>query len=754
MNRKKYKVLSIFMALILSLCALTFLTSAAEAPQLYQIYGDEMLFQQNKPITLAGTASPGTEIECALLLAGQTIYSALDYATDDGTFAVTLPGVPGGYLEYDLICKTQGVIFQTINNVVFGELWLASGQSNMQLPMDQSIEGKALIDQGKLGNKWVRYLYIPALPAYNGSTSNIPVNPQNDVDGVFWCNGTQSGVRSASAVGFFFAEKLQNEINMPVGLITAALGGSSIYTWIPRESIENDIAVLKDTQKSGVYYTVSQWNESSQNPYIDISGNYNNKIHPLRYLVPAGMIWYQGESNIGAEYGNYTRAFNLLQDSYGKLFGFTTDIRFPIVYTQLAPYDYGKNKFVLPQMHMEFAEIQKASPADRAMTTIYDVPLTYLPELHSIHPLSKGPTGEKMATAARSLLYDKVETYTAPYLDFVEIKDNAVYVRLNNVGDGLTVKQSDTYATPDPIYGCTIAGENKIFIEANAELVGPDTIRIWSPLVTNPKYAAYAYCETNTTANLFSTHNGSLVLGVAPFTTEHLTDASYMQAMDWTSCEIQSRWHCNDNTYSGDYPTWQASNANISFVEEDAYKGSASLQLDATSTRFTAAPTMLFNDTDSGLRKTFFDLDTDFSKFSTISFMIKNNCTQPLQLEKLNIYIHSNLWFTPKVNGSSDMGIFIPPDGAWHRVSLDLNDLYLFGKDKGLRGNRVDLKTISHIELNFSGVENASVLLDDFSFTPADSKATYNPLRLGSMIRFFFSIYQTIVNFINQTFFK
>lgn len=746
MNRKLFKVQCVLMALVLTLSGLSLIAAASEPEaRLYRVYGDRMLFQQNKDIILAGTAAPGTSITCELIQDGQVIRSGSSTAEADGTFEVTMPGVAGGYSEYDIVCKADGTVFKTLQNVVFGELWLASGQSNMQMSMNQSLEGKGLIENNQLGSQWVRYLLVPGQPEYNDSANNIPLNPQNDVSGAVWCDGTQNAAQGASAVGFFFAEKLQAEIGMPVGLISAALGGTSIYTWLSRQAIENNTAVLNDTKQIGVYYSASQWKEAKQNTFQDITCNYNNKIHPLRNFRPAGMIWYQGESNIGLEYGFYTRAFELMQDSYSSLFGYESGERLPIVHTQLASFDYGDNKTALPQMQLEFAEIQKADPASRAMTTIYDVPLTYHPDIHAIHPLCKGPVGEKMATAALGFIYGESDTYTAPYVRSYEIADGSVYVSFNNVGDGLTVKQSNTYSTPDPIYGCTIAGDDGVFVEADAEIVAPDTIRIYNPEIPDPAAATYAYSETNTTANLFSTKDGEIVFGVAPFTTERLANASHLQSLDWTNCEIQSRWHCNGNVFSGDYATWQAKNAAVSFTEQGAYKGTASLKLDATAEKFTALPTMIYLD-DDGLYKTFDDLDTDYSRFKTISFMIKNIGTEPIKLSSFNIYTSANLWFSPKVENEAGMSVTVAPDGEWHKVTLELDTLYLFGRNNGFLGNRYDLKTVYKLELCFEG-ENASVLLDDFTFSPSDTEAKYNPANLGSAFRYVFKAIQAIIDF-------
>lgn len=751
MSKRVLKIISVLLcvAVMISVFSVGVLTADSGA-KLYNTYGDQMLFQQNEEIRIAGTAPKSATISCEIISNGTVIRSSSAKANNDGTFIVSMEGIEGGYKEYNILCRSGGVLFDTLEKVVFGELWIASGQSNMQMSMAQSLEGAELIKNGKLGNRWVRYLNIPATPVYNGSASNIPLNPQNDVNGAYWCNGEETKAGNASAVGFFFGEKLHKDLDIPVGVVSLALGGSSIYTWISREAIEGNEAVLNDAKNVNAYYTADEWKESKQNTYADATSNYNNKIYPVRNLKPAGMIWYQGESNMGAPYGSYSRAFDLMQTSYSDLLGFKNGELLPIIYTQLASYHYNDdNLTVLPQMNMEFAEIQNAKPEYRALTTIYDIELTYTLESHSIHPVSKKPIGDKMAHSALGLIYGERDDYTAPFIKSVEIKNGAVYVSLKNTGDGLIIKQSNKYSTPDPIYGCTIAGENGIFVEADAEIVAPDTIRIHSDVVTNPVAATYAYSETSETANLYSSSNGKPVFGVSAFTTKRLSNAKYIQTLDWSNCEIQNRWHTITNKYSGDFSTWKVSkNTGLSFNDRDFYKGTASLQLKTDEKKFFASPIMHYNQ--DGLPFVFDDTDTNYSNYKTLKFMVKNIGTNELKLDEFRIYTSSKLWFSPAVSGTNSTDYIIPADGKWHSVTLDLDNLYLYGKDGGMKGSRFDLKEVFDFRLSFEGTDTSTVLIDDFVFTPATKSTFYKINDLGSFIRFVFPVVQAIFDFFQQ----
>lgn len=741
------KSVSVILAASLFMTALSLGASAAGTePKLYQTYGDQMLFGQNRDIVIAGTSAPGSTVTCEITLDGQVVRQASAQTKSDGTFSVVMDGIDGGYTEYTVLCKFNGELFDTLKNVIFGELWIAAGQSNMQMSMGQSKEGAAMIANGESGSKWVRFLNIPAQPEYKGSINNIPLEPQNDVKGAYWCNGSQRRAYDTSAVGFFFGEKLRRDLDVPVGVISLALGGSSIYSWLPREAVEGDPEVLADAKDVGVYFSASDWKESNQNTFRDITSNYNNKVYATKNFKPSGMIWYQGESNIGSPYGRYKRAFDLMQTSYSELFGFENGGMLPIVFTQLATFHYGSNKTLLPQMNMEFAEIQKALPQYRALVSIYDIELTYTPEIHSIHPLAKKPIGERMAYSAMGFLYGSYNTYTVPYVKSHEVRDGAVYVTFNNVGDGLTVKQSGRYITPDPIYGCTICGENGVFVEADAEIVSADTIRIYSAEVPSPIAATYAYSETNVTSNLYSSSDGATVFGVSPFTTRLIENAQHIQTTDWANCEIQSRWHSNDNTYSGEFGTWgNLVNSSVTFNYDDVFKGAASLQLDALAARFGVAPVMHYEK--DGLLKNHLDIDTCYSQFGTVGFMVKNIGTTDVTFDMLKIYVTPVLWFAPVVKDANVTCFVIPADGSWHRVTLDLSTLYLFGRDNDFKGSRFDLREIYDLRLCFTGAGTSSVLLDDFVFTPAETSASFNFFDFGSVLTYVFSAIQPIFDF-------
>lgn len=738
---------------------------------LLNIYGDYMLFACNKPVTLAGTAAPGALITAQLCRGDEVVRTGLITVPADGFFTLSMPGMVGGYTEYDLFVYAPGGLIAHLRQVVFGALWLASGQSNMQYPLSQTREGVALAKSGGT-DAFLRALDTPSYPEYNGAQENIPFDPLNDIQGAAWCTGTQTNkILNISAVAYSFAEVLRRELDMPVGILNASLGGSSIYSWLPRAGIDADAAVKEYLVSAGRYLTQAQWNAGTRSHQADMTANYNKKIYALRHFEPDGMIWYQGESDIGAPEA-YAHAMDLMQREYSRLFGYA-DAAMPFVFTQLASFRYGDKVSdfnLVGNFNIGLGEIQAARPASRAMTTIYDVPLdwdlnTIEPGMdptgfsHPIHPIIKKPVGEKLASAALSLVYAQAGPATAARAVSSEARDGAIYVKFADVGDGLSVKPinftgAPADAPPSPLYGFTIAGENGVFTEARAVLVAPDTVKIWSPAVAAPAAATYAYAQVNNYANLFATHNGAYALAVCPFVTRRLADARYTQDNYWTTCDFDTIFRALDAPAF--LPAFRAvsPNAAVSIDRENAYSGTGALRVDYTVRNekkpvFSFGPALTYNK-NLVLPTALPCINRDYTGYAAVSFRVKNLSGRPLQLKELRFYTSAVSWLSPVGNASSE----IPADDAWHTVTLDLNTLRLFGDANGFLAGRRALDKVFDIRLVFEDItgtkgDTGALLIDEFEFTPAeDAGDGYVLQNIITAAKFVFAVFLGLGGFL------
>ena len=701
------RFVSLILAAITCIVCVPAANAAEATASLYEgVYDDGMLFEQNKQAVFSGTAKVGAEITAELYSADGTVCAnGITAAKPDGTFEVSFLSPSGGYEEYTVILKENSLEFARLDGVVFGELWLSCGQSNMQYPLAQSKTGREMFEKQEKLSKWLRVFLVPAYPGNTVGPEFTYAEPQTDIDGAVWVTGENLSVYNMSAVSYFFAKELMEELDMPVGILNAPLGGTAISTWLSREAIDGDEAVKKDLVSAGSYIELSDWEKEERDIYGAMTANYNHKIEALGNFRPSGMIWYQGESDMGKSGESYARAFDLLQRSYSELFAFEDGLM-PIIYSQLASYLYwDDNSFMLPDRNLVFTEIRKERPESRAMVTIYDVPLTYIPEVGAIHPESKEEIGERMAFAAGSLVYGAGNDYSAATVKEAVIKDGAVFVTLENTGDGLVCPE-------DELFGFAVCGRDGVYVQARAEIVSHNTVKVWSEYVASPISATYAYSISNLRSNLYASADGAPSLPVAQFITDPSAGTHYWIDKQWADCNDEQIWHLmqGSDEYIKYHSSWTADGADLSFGD-----GAVTLKGDGES--FSASPLMTYENS-----KLFHDIDTDYSDYGKMNFYLRNNGDEAITLSGVKFGASSVLWYAPEVEGTGDIEAVIPADGEWHLVTVDLNRLYLYGNECGASYPSGRLSKVKEIRFEFSYSGNGSVSIDSIRFAPSEGK--------------------------------
>ena len=721
---------------------------------LYNYYGDNMLFKQNDDAIFAGTAAAGSEIICTLTnSSGETVAVANTVASADNTFSLSFKAPAGSFEEYTATLTVNGEVFDELTGVVFGELWLAGGQSNMQWILISTAEGYDMAVNGKVGSSAIRMMYAPHPGTYKGSNEKCPAQPLTDYEATaHWYKGNDASIFGMTAIGYFFAEKMLSDLNVPIGILDANLGGTSILTWLPREAIENNAQVLADCNSDGRYIPLKNWNEDAINWGIDMTSNYNKVIHPLSNFRLSGMLWYQGESDVAWTYGRYTRAFNALQESYTK--HFSHDGPLPIVFTQLASYGYGfGNVDLLQKRNVEFAAIQQLDPSSRALTSILDEPLTYTADTHPIHPYCKKGISEKMAYAAEGLVYGLHDTYTTATVKSVEIKNSSVYVTLRDVGDKLIVDG-------DVLHAFSICDSSGVYVPAKAELVSADTIRVYSASVMNPVSAAYACAQSNGNANLYASRNGAKLLAVSPFITDINYKAQLWQSEWWASCDYETFWHCHTFMDTGYHPSWGASNAAITYKKSEIDTGNALYVASNGTNPFTVFPRFTYNT--NGGEAYFEDVDLKWSSYKTLSFKVKVKSANPVHFDGLMLTINDQIWVATAIKDSNLVGTMIPADGNTHTITLDLDRLYPLANIAAESHKSNVLGVVFRAEFVFRDSANgaAEICIDDvtfgtepLNFSSSDSTEPAPKLSFFERIKaFFLSIYTKIVLFFDRLF--
>lgn len=712
MNKLK-KIFTIILSSVLVFSCIANVSADETSAEILNIYSDGMLFSQNDDAAIEGFAKKGSTIEAILKNSENILISkGITTADSDGRFIVSFPAPQGSFEEYTISLFCNGVNFRTLSNIVFGELWLASGQSNMQYPLSQSKTGNEMYISGKKLSKWLRVLLVPPYPM-NNPLSEIPADPQNDIPDAVWVNGENTSIYGMSAVAYFFAQKLMEELDMPIGILNASLGGSSIRSWLSRESIDSAKTVKDYLISKNEYISYDQWSDSDRDIYRDISANFNHKIAPLKNFRPSGMIWYQGETDLMLDNTNYADQFSLMQNSYSEFFGFS-DKLIPIIYSQLASYHYSDKPYILSDWNINYTKMQEEAPDSRAVVSIYDVPLTYIHEAGLIHPMCKEEVGERMADSAMGLVYKKYTAYTAATPSSVEIRDNGIYITFKNAGNGLMF-------TSDSAEGFAICSDDGIYIKADAEIISSDTVRVFSDKINHYAGVSYAYSINNGNANLYSKADDNTFFPVSMFITYSNGDVHYWSEKEWMNCDNEKIWYTENDEFSGYYDSWAGNNTEIKIEGLSPLGENNYLRLISSCRKFSVSPTLNYKD---GIENKIFSVvDTDFTDYETISFLIRNNGENDVIFEGLKLYKNIALWYSPEILNTLDCSATIPADGKAYEITLDLNRLYHLGNECSLSYDNEKLHNINNIEFSFSSAySNSDISIDSINFSAGTQK--------------------------------
>ena len=493
------------------------------------IINDEMVLQRETTIPIWGWADPGEKVK--IEFAGQTRNAIAD---SKGNWDVKFEPVKAGG-PFSLDIKAKNTI--KLKNVLVGEVWVCSGQSNMEWPI-------ALLDNPeevklKSNHPKIRLFHVKPV---------AEEKPVKDCVGRWSPCGPHS-VMSFSAVGYYFGRELHDQLDVPIGLISSVWSGSAAEAWTSREVLDadpdyNDIIERHniDLEKfNGFDNVVSaykqfekkivQWSKdiaeadkkglprseppvlpTCQPPNFLPAGLYNGMIIPLQKFTIKGVIWYQGESNAfdvndgsdGVYRANqYRKLFPALIKSWRKDWGIG---KFPFYYVQIAPFGqvYRPNAAAL----IRDAQLKVLDKMENTgMVVTMDIG-----NVNDIHPRNKQEVGRKLALWALSETYgQKNIVCSGPLYKSMVINGNSIRLSFDYIGSGLLSKGG-------PLTDFTIAGMDKNFFEAKAVIEG-DTIVVSCEKVPNPVAVRYAWSNA-AVPNLFNKNE----LPASPFRTDNWTD--------------------------------------------------------------------------------------------------------------------------------------------------------------------------------------------------------------------------------------
>lgn len=471
-------------ALVLSaLMSLAGLVGVARAEiRLPAVVGDHMVLQRDLPLPIWGWADPGEEVTV-------TFGDAKAKATADanGKWRVTLPAMKAGKaLEMTLSGKNTIKLV----DILLGEVWLGSGQSNMQWSVQMSSDPDKEIAAANYPE--IRLFSVPLVPSGT---------PANDVKSQ-WVACTPETIKNFSGVLYFFGRELHKDLQVPIGLINTSWGGTRIEPWTPPEGIASQSELRGDLEwvnarkadhQKALDASLAQyrdWIASAEKakaagreipdppaaPPHPLNSNgvstglYNGMIHPLVPFAMRGAIWYQGEANVGEAMLYNTRMKALIQ-GWRTVWG---QGDFPFLFVQLAPFDYGGVPTRLPELWEAQAATLALPNTGMAVTT------DLVASLKDIHPPNKQDVGKRLARWALAKTYHRSDVeFSGPVFDSLAVEGKQMKLKFKHADGGLVSRDGK------PLNWFSIAAADKKFVPAEAVIDG-DSVVVSSPGVSEP----------------------------------------------------------------------------------------------------------------------------------------------------------------------------------------------------------------------------------------------------------------------------
>jgi len=514
-----------------ALLTLAALSAQAEV-RLHNLFTDHMVLQRGIAVPVWGWADEGEKV--TVEFRGKKVSTT----AKDGKWMVKLGMLKAGGPD-ELKVTGQNTI--ALADVLVGEVWLASGQSNMEWSMRSSHQ--PFRDILEANNPKLRLFTVPKLKA------NEPVKGVVST----WKETSPSSVSNFSAVGYYFGLKLQKDLGVPVGIIHTSWGGSPAEVWMSdavlsgNSEYKRDIVDAYGTQMEKLAVAVTQWETEQAQAKADgkpftkrkpgagwkPSELYNGMIAPLIPYAIQGAIWYQGESNAGRAH----QYRSLFVDMVKNWRNDWAQGDFTFLQVQLAPFMAVKDE----PGDSTWAELREAQiHATKVLPKVGAVSIMDFGDPKDIHPIWKRPVGERLALAARGIAYGEDFVWSGPQYRSMKVKKDKVVLSFDFTGEGMFggTSRADNVPSPksregiamhynirkgtlrSPVTGFAIAGEDRKFVWANAELEG-DQIVVSSPLVPKPVAVRYGWADCPV-VNLYCAPGlDQMALPASPFRTDN-----------------------------------------------------------------------------------------------------------------------------------------------------------------------------------------------------------------------------------------
>ena len=426
-----------------------------------------MVLQQEMRVPVWGWANEGEEV--TVRFRGKTVRTKAKH----GKWLIHLTGLKAGGPDSLAI---EGKNKLELKNVLVGEVWVCSGQSNMEFPLDKSYESAS--DIAACANSNVRLFLVAKVK------SDVPLD---DVK-AYWKECNPQTVPGFSAVAFYFGRDLQKSRKVPVGLIGTYWGGSPAEVWMSKSTLESNPEYKRDILDS--YTDALRRAEASGDkkkmPGWKPTELYNGMIAPLVPFAIRGAIWYQGESNAGrAE--QYRRLFPDMIRNWRQDWG---EKDFTFLEVQLAPWDPKRTMEAIAEKPTEsgWAELREAQlMTTKTLPKVGMAVITDVGDKNDIHPTKKRAVGERLALAARAIAYGEKIEYSGPIYKNMSVSGGKAVLSFEHPDGGLEARDG-------PLKGFAICGADRKFVWADAE-IRADKVVVSSSQVSEPVAVRYGWAD-------------------------------------------------------------------------------------------------------------------------------------------------------------------------------------------------------------------------------------------------------------------
>ncbi|MGY3091326.1 sialate O-acetylesterase [Hymenobacter sp. UYAg731] len=468
-------------------------TAAVRVPPLV---GDHMVLQRDQPLAVWGWAEPGEKITVDFRQRTVSVVTPTS-----GRWQATLPATGSGG---PFVMTIKGTNTLIINDILVGDVWLASGQSNMELPLrDPNAPKPGAYPLINNAEQEVAQANFPQIRQFTVKKQPA-AQPQATVDGYNWRVCSPQTAAGFSAVAYFFARDLYQRYHVPIGIISSPWGGTPAEAWVGGSTLlqqpdfKEKVAMLQTAPVPALL---------EKDPQNTPTASFNGMIAPLIPYTLKGIIWYQGESNVGRAAQYHTLFPAMIQDwrqRWGR--------ELPFLFVQLANWQPAQTQ----PTDSDWARLREAQTAALALPRTGMAVAIDLGDAVDIHPANKQDVGHRLALVARSVAYgDKLVVAAGPLLKKMQVQGNTMRLDFEQVGSGLVLQAgAGLPAAPGGLRGFALAGANRQFHWANGTVQG-NTLLLSSPEVPAPVAVRYDWAD-NPNGNLYNREG----LPAAPFRTD------------------------------------------------------------------------------------------------------------------------------------------------------------------------------------------------------------------------------------------